>query len=123
MTITAKGEGQLPGAPSHIPNLLNPTQALTGDRMCPRSPRESGAKTESEPRCPLPVRVGLTPLDNLKRPSEVNQGDRGTKLGSQGWAFSRGKQTARQQNPQSEVYSRQSFPPPSPAQDRDRQLG
>lgn len=91
--------------------------------MRPRSSRKSGAKMESEPRCPLPVRAGLTPLCNLLRPSEVNQGDGGTKLGSQGWAFTWGKQTAQQQNPQSEVYSRQSSPPPSPAQDRDRQPG
>lgn len=44
-------------------------------------------------------------------------------MGSQVWALLRGSKLAQQPNPQSEVYSQQSFPPPSPAQDRDRQAG
>ena len=51
----------------------------------------------------------------------MNHRDRGTKLGVPRLGLLLGKQTAQQQNPQSEVYSQQSSPPPSPARDRDRQ--
>lgn len=78
--------------------------------------QSKGPKSGSACSQPLSARLGLTPSHNY-RPTGTK------KSGSQARARLRSGKQQSKPNPQSEVYSQQSFPPPSPAQDRDRQAG
>lgn len=75
MTIRATGEGQLLGAPPHIPNLLTP--GPNRERGVPEVAQGFKGKDRVRAQAPLTPSQGWTdPSHTLMRPSEVNQGDK-----------------------------------------------
>lgn len=99
-----------------LPICLYPNRGRDVSRVTQRVRGKDGVIAQATP---LPA----GPHHNVSRPREVNHREKGTKLGVPGLGLLLGKQAAQKQNPQSEVYSQQSSPPPSPARDRDRQAG